>query len=174
MKKAFLFIPLLVVIIISTFLLIFLLQGNDPSKPQSALLNENLPGFEINDLFDENRKLSNHDFKNKQIIINFFASWCAPCKTEHPLLFFLKETYPNIIIIGVNYKDLKSDAIKFLTDDGNPYHYVGIDNNGNVGLEFGVFGLPETFLTNNKGKIIFKHLGPLTEKIIENEIVPFL
>ena len=74
----------------------------------------------------------------------------------------------------MNFKDLKSDAIKFLTDAGNPYHYVGIDNNGNVGLEFGVFGLPETFLTNNKGNIVFKHTGPLKSKIIQNDIIPLL
>ena len=140
----------------------------------SDIFNENLPNFEIIDLFDESKKLSNIDINNKQVLINFFASWCAPCKDEHPLFFKLKNNYPNIMIIGINFKDKKSDAMKFLEKEGNPYHFVGSDDSGDIGLDFGVFGLPETFLTNREGKIIYKHLGPLTEKIVQNEIFPLL
>lgn len=174
MKKIFLFAPLLIVILITIILLYFLLENKDPTKPPSALLNKNLPEFVMVNLFNENKILTNVDFDDKQIIINFFSSWCAPCKIEHPLLLRLKNNYPELIIIGVNHKDIKLDAIKFLEDNGNPYHYVGIDNDGKIGLEFGVFGLPETFITNNKGKIIFKHLGPLTEKVLKNEIYDLL
>ena len=71
----------------------------------------------------------------------------------------------------IDYKDIKSNALKFLENEGNPYHFIGVDENGKIGLEFGVFGLPETFLTNNKGEIVFKHTGPLTLKIIQNEII---
>ena len=130
-----------------------------------------MPNFEITNLFDEIKKLSNSDINNKQVIINFFASWCAPCKKELPLLLSLKNNQPNITIIGIDYKDVKSNALKFLENEGNPYHFIGVDENGKIGLEFGVFGLPETFLTNNKGEIVFKHTGPLTLKIIQNEIV---
>ena len=77
-----------------------------------------------------------------------------------------------MMIVGIDYKDKKSDALKFLEKEGNPYNFVGLDNNGNIGLEFGVFGLPETFLLNNEGKIIYKHLGPLTKKVVRNEISP--
>ena len=73
--------------------------------------------------------------------------------------------------IPIDYKDIKSNALKFLENEGNPYHFIGVDENGKIGLEFGVFGLPETFLTNNKGEIVFKHTGPLTLKIIQNEII---
>ena len=111
---------------------------------------------------------------NKQIIINFFASWCTPCIAEHEFFFKLKEKNENILIIGINYKDKKSDAVAFLQEHGNPYDFVGQDQNGNIGLEFGVFGLPETFLTNNKTKIIYKQLGPITKKILNNEIIPLL
>ena len=145
---------------------------NDYSS--KLLFDQELPNFETTDLFDEIKKLSNFDIINKQVIINFFASWCAPCKEEHPLLFSLKKNQPNIIIIGINYKDVKSNALKFLENEGNPYHFIGVDENGEIGLGFGVIGLPETFLTNNKGKIVFKHTGPLTSKIIENEIIPQL
>ena len=79
-----------------------------------------------------------------------------------------------MMIVGIDYKDKKSDALKFLEKEGNPYNFVGLDNNGNIGLEFGVFGLPETFLLNNEGKIIYKHLGPITIKVVQNEILPLL
>ena len=140
----------------------------------SYIPGKNLPDFEIINLFDESLKLSNVDIKNKLVLINFFASWCAPCKDELPLLFTLKNKYPNMMIVGIDYKDKKSDALKFLEKEGNPYHFVGLDNNGNIGLEFGVFGLPETFILNNGGKIIYKHLGPVTKKVDRNEISPLL
>ena len=111
---------------------------------------------------------------NKQVLINFFASWCAPCKDELPIFFTLKNNYPNLIIVGIAYKDKKSDALKFLEKEGSPYDFVGLDNNGDIGLEFGVFGLPETFLLNNEDKVIYQHLGPLTKKIVRNEISPLL
>ena len=174
MNKTFLFVPLIIVVLIVVFCLIFLLQGKDPSKPPSALLYKNLPDFDIVSLFDNTSVISNKDLKGDIMLINFFASWCAPCKEEHPLLFSLKNKHPNIIIIGINYKDTKSNAIKFLENEGNPYQFIGVDKNGKIGLEFGVIGLPETFLTNNKGEIVFKHTGPLTSKIIKNEIIPQL
>ena len=140
----------------------------------SGILGENLPNFKIINIFDDSKKLSNVDINNKQVLINFFASWCAPCKDELPIFFTLKNNYPNLIIVGIAYKDKKNDALKFLAKEGNPYNFVGLDNNGNIGLEFGVFGLPETFLLNNEDKIIYKHLGPLTKKVIRNEIYPLL
>ena len=140
----------------------------------SDMLDKNLPNFEIINLFDESKKLSNIDINNKQVLINFFSSWCIPCKDELPLFFILKNNHPNMMIVGIDYKDKKPDALKFLEKEGNPYNFVGLDNNGNIGLEFGVFGLPETFLTNKEGKIIYKHLGPLTKKVVRSEISPLL
>ena len=140
----------------------------------SGILGKNLPNFEIISLFDDSEKISNVDINNRQVLINFFASWCAPCKDELPLFFSLKNNYPNMMIVGIVYKDKKSDALKFLEKEGNPYNFVGLDGNGDIGLDFRVFGLPETFLLNNEGKIIYKHLGPLTKKIVRNEISPLL
>ena len=138
------------------------------------MLDEKLPKFEMVDLFDKKNTLSSIDLNDKIILINFFASWCAPCKAEHPLLFEIKTNKKNTFILGINHKDKNIDALKYLKDDGNPYDYVGIDQNGLIGLEFGVFGLPETFIINASGKIIYKHLGPLTNEIIKNEILPLL
>ena len=123
---------------------------------------------------DETIILSTQDINNRISLINFFASWCAPCKTEHPLFIELQNKFPELLIIGINYKDNKKDAINFLNKEGNPYSFVGIDYKEKIGLEFGVFGLPETFLTNNRGEIIFKHAGPITKDIVKNNIIPFL
>ena len=170
MKKVFLILPLMVIIILCSFLLIFLLQKKDPSKPPSALLNEKIPTFSIINLFDENETLSNINLKEKIILINFFASWCAPCKVEHALFFDIKKQHPNLYIVGINHKDKTEDALKYLNINGNPYDYVGIDKDGSLGLDFGVFGLPETFLVNTSGQIIYKYIGPLTKKVIKSEI----
>ena len=86
----------------------------------------------------------------------------------------LKNQYPELLLIGINHKDKKDDAISFLSKEGNPYNFVGNDFDGNIGLEFGVLGLPETLLINKQGKIIFKHRGPLTKDIINNNIISFL
>ncbi len=174
MNKILQILPLFFILFITLILLIFLLQEKNPNKPPSALINEELPEFTLINIFDDNDNLSKTKLLNKQIIINFFASWCTPCIAEHEFFFKLKEKNENILIIGINYKDKKSDAVAFLQEHGNPYDFVGQDQNGNIGLEFGVFGLPETFLTNNKTKIIYKQLGPITKKILNNEIIPLL
>ena len=166
--------PIIFVIFISVFLFIFLLQEKNPNKPPSALLNEDLPKFKLVNLFDKKESLSTKDFKNKITLINFFASWCAPCKVEHPLFFEIKKNHNNLFILGINMQDEDNKAIDFLNLDGNPYDYVGIDKHGFIAVEFGVIGLPETFLVNSSGKIIYKYLGPLTKEVIKNEIEPLL
>ena len=177
--------PLLVVITISVFSYTYLKSGKDPNKPPSALLNKDLPEFSTKSLFNNNVSLSSNniirninietnDLKKKYTLINFFASWCTPCKIEHPLFFKLAIDYPNLFILGINHKDKKNDAIRYLSSDGNPYNFVGVDPDGLIALEFGVFGLPETFLIDEYGKIIFKFMGPLTEEIINSDIKPLL
>ena len=174
MNKLILSLPIILIFIISIFLLIFLLQNKDPNVPPSALLDKKIPPVNLVDLFNDNKLINLSNLKNKEILINFFASWCAPCKVEHPLLFQIKKQNPNLYILGINHKDKKNDAINYLNQDGNPYDFVGVDKKGLIGLEFGVFGLPETFLINKSGKIIYKYLGPLTKKVITNEIQPLL
>ncbi len=181
MSRIIIILPLIVLFFISGFTLIYLISEKDPNKPPSALLDKDLPFFSTKSLYNENINLSSNNIKRnvninsdniykKYTLINFFASWCTPCKVEHPLFFELAKDYPNLFILGINHKDKKYDAIKYLSDSGNPYNFVGIDPDGLIALEFGVFGLPETFLINQDGKIIFKFIGPLTKEIIENDI----
>ena len=133
-----------------------------------------IPEFTTRSLTDNNLILTNNDIKKKITLINFFASWCLPCMVEHPLLMNLKNNFPQLTIVGINHKDKKKDAVKFLSTNGNPYSFVGIDLDGMIGLGFGVFGLPESYLTNSLGDIIYKHTGPLSNKVIQKEIIPNL
>ena len=142
--------------------------------PANSFLNENIPEFSSKGLIERNLIITNYEIKDKITIINFFASWCLPCKNEHPLFLSLKNQFPELMIVGFNYKDKNEDAIKFLSTNGNPYSFVGIDYDGRIGLEFGVLGLPETLLTNNQGKIIYRHIGPLSDEIILKKIIPNL
>tara|TARA_B100000674_G_C37520351_1_gene769083 strand:+ start:180 stop:707 length:528 start_codon:yes stop_codon:yes gene_type:complete len=174
MKRFIILTPLIVVFVICIFVLLYLLSNKDPSKPPSVLINKSVPLFESVSLYDSKNIIKTQDIKNKKVLINFFASWCLPCKVEHPLLFDLSNNYPNLYLLGFNHKDKENDAKQYLSKDGNPYNFVGIDSDGMIALEFGVFGLPETFLINENGKIIYKFMGPLTKDIIKNEIKPLL
>tara|TARA_B100001123_G_C15289522_1_gene1016949 strand:+ start:409 stop:957 length:549 start_codon:yes stop_codon:yes gene_type:complete len=173
-NKIMILIPILLLLFLCIFSAIYILQKRNPNETPSALLNKKLPSFSTKSLYNEYVNLSSDNLKKKYTLINFFASWCAPCKIEHPLFFILSDDFPDLFLLGINYKDKKEDAINYLNEDGNPYNFIGVDKEGKLGLEFGVIGLPETFIINNEGKIIYKHLGPLSKKIIENEIKPFL
>ena len=189
MKKFFLIIPLILLTVMCLFFFLYIFFEKNPNNPPSALINKDLPIFSTKSLYSEYVQLSSDNIKrninissnqnvditsdnseNKYTLINFFASWCAPCKVEHKLFFEIKKNHPNIFLLGIAHKDKPSESKKYLSEEGNPYSFVGLDQDGKIAFEFGVFGLPETFIVNNQGKIIFKHIGPLTKEIIENEI----
>ena len=174
MNRIIILTPLIILLIICIFSLTYLLSGKDPNKPPSALLNKNVPSFVSTSLYDTKEIIRTTDIKNRKTLINFFASWCSPCKIEHPLFFEIRKKYPELYLLGFNHKDPTSDAKKYLEDDGNPYDFVGVDADGLIALEFGVFGLPETYLINEEGKIIFKFMGPITKDVLKNEIEPLL
>ncbi len=170
MRKIILITPLIILMIICLFFFLYILFDKDPNDPPSALLNKSMPTFSSVSLFDDKKILSADNLKGKYTLINFFASWCVPCKAEHHLFFEIKKEIPGLFILGFSHKDDPDDSKKYLKDEGNPYSFVGVDEIGKVAFEFGVFGLPETFIVNKEGKIIFKHTGPLTKKIIQNDI----
>ena len=174
MNRIFILTPLIVLLIICIFSLVYLLSGKDPNKPPSALLNKDVPIFESSSLYNSKDIIKTKDIKNKKTLINFFASWCSPCKIEHPLFFEIRKKHPELYLLGFNHKDPTSDAKEYLEDEGNPYDFVGVDSDGLIALEFGVFGLPETYLINEDGKIIYKFMGPITMDILKNEIEPLL
>jgi cytochrome c biogenesis protein CcmG, thiol:disulfide interchange protein DsbE len=170
MNRAILITPFIILTAICLFFLIYILLGKNPNDPPSALLNKNLPSFSSINLYDEEEVFLSDSLKGNYTLINFFASWCTPCKAEHHLFFKIKKEIPELFILGFSHKDDLDDSKKYLNEEGNPYSFVGIDSDGKIAFDFGVFGLPETFITNKNGEIIYKHTGPLTEKIIEDEI----
>lgn len=128
------------------------------------LVGTNLDNFELNSL---NKKLKiNQDLvkKSQYTLINFWASWCAPCRAEHKYLINLKRNAKNLKLIGINFKDEKKNANKFLSEFGDPYHYSAADSKGKVSINFGVYGIPESILVNNDLKIIKKFIGPLNQE----------
>ena len=170
MNRTILITPFIVLTAICLFFLIFILLEKNPNDPPSALLNKTLPTFSSINLYDKEETYSSDSLKGKYTLINFFASWCAPCRAEHHLFFKIKKEIPELYILGFSHKDDLDDSKKYLEEEGNPYSYVGIDRDGKIAFDFGVFGLPETFIVNKDGEIIYKHTGPLTKKIIEDEI----
>ena len=127
----------------------------------SSLINKDTPEFKII-YFDESNFYTRDEIKkNNYTLINFWASWCAPCKIEHPILMKLSQT-KNLVILGVNFKDKESQAKKFLNELGNPYDLLAKDKNGKQSIRFGVYGIPESILINKDLMIIQKFVGPLS------------
>ena len=170
MNRAILITPLIGLVIICLFFLIFILLEKNPNDPPSALLNKNLPTFSSINLYDKEKTLLSDSLEGELTLINFFASWCTPCRAEHHLFFKIKKEIPELFILGFSHKDNLDDSKKYLEEEGNPYSFVGIDRDGKIAFDFGVFGLPETFIINKDGEVIYKHTGPLTKKIIEDKI----
>mgnify|MGYP005722937443 FL=1 len=155
------------------FLLIFILGIFFLSLNKSSNYNtESLVGNKLGEIelvsFKDDRIFTNEDFKkNSFTLINFWASWCAPCRIEHPQLMELSKEN-NLKILGVNFKDKKINALKFLKDLGDPYEYLTRDSNGKQSVNFGIYGIPESILIDNKLTIIKKFVGPLTKQDLNN------
>ena len=163
MKKQLFVIPFVVFfLIISVFLYLLLIERN-PSELPSVLINKKAPNFKTTSLFDENLIVSNKEFTGEITLVNFFATWCLPCKEEHPFIKKLSSE-PGIKVIGINYKDENNKAKKWLKKLGNPYTKVGIDKNGSIGIDWGLYGIPETYVVDKNGIIKYKYIGPITKK----------
>ena len=163
MKKQLFVLPSVVFfLIISVFLYLLLIERN-PSELPSVLINKKAPNFKTTSLFDENLIVSNKEFTDEITLVNFFATWCLPCKEEHPFIKKLSSE-PGIKLIGINYKDENSKAKKWLKELGNPYTKVGIDKNGSIGIDWGLYGIPETYVVDKNGIIKYKYIGPITKK----------
>ena len=135
----------------------------DTNYNTSSLINKEMPEFKIISFDNSNFYTRNDIKKNNYTLINFWASWCAPCRVEHPYLMQLSKE-KNLRILGVNFKDKKINALKFLNDLGNPYYYLTKDSNGKQSVTFGIYGIPESILINGELIVIKKFIGPLNEQ----------
>jgi cytochrome c biogenesis protein CcmG/thiol:disulfide interchange protein DsbE len=156
----------------------FALTTGDPSKLPSALIGKPVPATAfpaVDGLVDGGRPVAGFNSADLAAgdvsVVNFWASWCAPCAEEHPLLVTLKEK-TGVPIYGVNYKDQPEAARRFLGRYGNPFKAAGADATGRAAIDWGVYGMPETFVVNGKGEIVFKHVGPITEQSLAGKLIP--
>jgi cytochrome c biogenesis protein CcmG/thiol:disulfide interchange protein DsbE len=147
--------------------------NHDPSLLPSALINRPAPDFNLPGLYDPAKGLARKDFGGGVTFVNFFASWCAPCRDEQPALMALAHL-PGVALDGVAYKDKPVDSRRFLANLGDPYRRVGIDSDGTTAINFGVYGVPETYLVDGTGHIRYRHVGPLSEEDVERKIVPLI
>ena len=170
MKVKFL-LPLLLFIILVIFLAIGL--NRDPQEVPSPLINKPAPAFEIPQLSDANQSFSPASMKGQVWILNVWASWCVACREEHPVLVELAKSKA-APIIGLDYKDKREDALAMLAMQGNPYLLSAFDSNGRVGIDYGVYGVPETYVIDKAGVIRFKHIGPITMNILNQKIYPLI
>lgn len=164
--------PLLLFVLIGVGLAVGLTLN--PREIPSALIGKPVPEFALPPVQGREQGLSTSDLKTGQVsVVNVFASWCVPCRVEHPLLMALKRD--NLAPIhGLNYKDDPADVAKWLDQLGDPFTRTGADRNGRVGIDWGVYGVPETFIVNGQGQIVCKHVGPLMEYDLDTKIRPLL
>lgn len=167
-------IPAGIFALIAGFFLVAVFRG-DPSHVPSALIGRYVPDFELPAVAGLDRPgLESKDFgQGKPVIVNVFASWCVPCREEHPVLVELKRLTASPLY-AINYKDDPEAARRFLGELGDPFERVGADRAGRVSIDWGVYGVPETYIIDGKGRIAYKHVGPLTPDIVDEEILPAL
>ncbi len=172
-------VPLIVVAGMAALFLAALYSG-DPSRLPSALIGKPVPQFSlppVDGLAEIGQKtpgLSSADLAKGQVsIVNVWASWCGPCIQEQPHLVALKAR-KDLHLVGINYKDEPDAARRFLGRYGNPFDALGADRNGRVAIDWGVYGVPETYIVNGRGEIIYKFVGPLSEEQIRNQLLPII
>jgi cytochrome c biogenesis protein CcmG, thiol:disulfide interchange protein DsbE len=147
--------------------------GKDPRRVPSPFIGKPAPAFDLPQLQAPDLRLTTDMLNGQPVLLNVWASWCVECRHEHALLMQLA-TEKNIPIYGLNYKDARADALRWLEDWGNPYMLTGADTDGRVGIDYGVYGVPETFVMDANGVIRHKHIGALTEKVVQEVILPLL
>jgi cytochrome c biogenesis protein CcmG/thiol:disulfide interchange protein DsbE len=146
--------------------------SRDPSLVQSVLINKPAPPFTLAAVPGlAVPGFGNADLKGVVTVVNVFASWCVPCRAEHPVLMQLRNE-SGVRLYGINQKDAAENAVAFLTELGNPYDRVGADTDNRVSIDWGVYGVPETFVVDANGVITFKHVGPLSPSALENDLLP--
>jgi len=144
-----------------------------PRDIPSPLIGKPVPAFDLPTVADPARKMSRDDLRGRVYLLNVWASWCVACREEHPFLVELtaRKAVP---IIGLNYKDKRDDALKWLAGMGDPYETSLVDQDGRVGINLGVYGVPETFVVDKQGIIRYKQIGPLTPEVWEQKIAPLI
>jgi cytochrome c biogenesis protein CcmG/thiol:disulfide interchange protein DsbE len=171
-RRWLVFVPLALFLALSGLFLAQLLSGRDVSTIPSALIGQRAPATDLPPLEGVDLPgLANAAFESQVTLVNVWASWCAPCRREHPILMQLARD-DRIRIAGLNYKDKPENARRFLGELGNPYDAIGVDDVGRTAINWGVYGVPETFLIGRDGTILWKHVGPFTPRNVVDDLMP--
>jgi cytochrome c biogenesis protein CcmG, thiol:disulfide interchange protein DsbE len=171
MRRALFLLPLALFLVLAGYFAVSLRPDYDPHALPSALIGKEAPTFDLAGL--NGQGVGRDALKGTPVLINFFASWCVPCREEHPLLMRLAEQ-EHLPLYGIDYKDRPEDAARLLSQLGDPYRRVGLDRDGRVGLDFGVYGVPETYVLDATGHIRKRFVGPLTAEQVDQELLPLL
>ncbi len=164
--------PLAVFVVLIGFLAVGLRL--DPREVPSPLIDKPVPVFQLAQLQAADKTISPSDLKGQVWLLNVWASWCVSCRQEHPVLLNLAKQ-KRVTLIGLNYKDERPAALKWLTENGgDPYDISAVDADGRVGINFGVYGVPETFVIDKSGVIRYKHIGPVTREALDEKILPIV
>jgi len=145
----------------------------DPRKVPSPLIGKPVPEFDLPAVLGRSLGLASKDLKGEVSIVNVFASWCVECREEHPLWMQISRE-GRVPLHGLNYKDRPQDAAKWLAELGDPYTRTGADLNGRVAIDWGVYGVPETFVVDRDGRIVYKHIGAITREVLEKKLRPLI
>ncbi len=164
-------IPLVLFVVLVVFLAVGL--SLNPRLVPSPLIGKPAPAFTLPEVQDPAKTLSRQDLLGKVSLLNVWASWCVSCRAEHPLLMEIARS-GQVQVYGLNYKDQRQDALRWLQSYGDPYLASAFDENGRVGIDWGVYGTPETFVVDRKGTIRYKVIGPVTEEVWEKELLPLV
>ncbi len=163
--------PLVVFLVLAAFLYVGL--GLNPREVPSPLIDKPAPAFTLPQLHDTQKRFSPADMKGKVWLLNVWASWCVSCKEEHPVLMSLAQQ--NVVpIYGLDYKDKKADAEAWLREGGDPYTMSVMDADGRIGIDYGVYGVPETYVIDKQGIIRYKQIGPVTPQNLSEKILPLV
>ena len=173
MRRLLYALPILLLVLFGWLAWRGLAPDRNPSALPSALIGQPVPPLDLPPLEANGAKLASADVTGHVTVINFFASWCLPCKAEHPLLFSLGKDY-GVPVYGIAFKDRPADTAKYIQEMGSPYAKIGLDENGRTGLDFGLMGVPETFILDKNGIVRYRLPMPLDPDRIRNEIGPLL
>jgi len=144
----------------------------DPREVPSPLIDKPAPHFDVPQLHDAAVNFTPKAMAGKVWLLNVWASWCVSCREEHPVLVAFSKSPAAIPVIGLNYKDKREDGLRWLARFGDPYQLSAFDADGRVGIEYGVYGVPESYLIDKAGVIRFKQIGPITPEVLEQKILP--
>ena len=164
----------IVTLLILLMVLYKALFSNPTHAMPSALLNQSIPSFSLSNILNNQLSLSDQSFKRNRItILNIWATWCYACRMEHSVLMKIKNDF-HVPIYAIAYKDDEAVVLSWLKKRGNPYEMLGIDNTGDVAIDFGIYGTPETFLISASGEVLYRHVGALTEEVWLREMLPII